>query len=87
MHFFHLHQVDSSTSTIRLVRGSVALLRYFPCRSKGCRHLLQTLSLIYDSYGLLDIFIDGNLLFRYVMLDGRIEDTGTIFYPLLNKVA
>ena len=41
----------------------------------------------YEGYGLLDIFIDGNLLFRYEMLDGRIEGTGTIFYPLLNKVA
>lgn len=38
-------------------------------------------------YGLLDIFLDGHLLFRYEMRNGKIEGTGTIFYPDLGKVA
>lgn len=73
------------------VYGRVYLMDCSPYYMKNQKPLYVTRKSTYiekyGGYGLLDIFIDGNLLFRYELLDGRIEGTGTIFYPLLNKVA
>jgi hypothetical protein len=40
-----------------------------------------------DGSGLLDIFIDGKLLFKYYMINGRIEGIGHIYYPKTGHIA
>lgn len=82
---------NQSTDSLFCVYGRVYLMDCAPYYMQKQKPLYVTRKTTYtdkyEGYGLLDIFIDGNLLFRYEMLDGRIEGTGTIFYPLLNKVA
>jgi hypothetical protein len=40
-----------------------------------------------DGSGLLEIFTDGNLLFKYYMIKGRIEGIGHIYYPNTGHIA
>lgn len=91
-------QIDSSfqvydyfnqrTDSLFCVYGRVYLMNCAPYYIQKKKTLYITRKTTYeDNSGLLDIFIDGELLFRYSMVNGKVEGTGIIFNLHTGKVA
>lgn len=78
------HRIDS----LFCLYGRVTLMDCSPYYLYKKRPIYITRKLTYkDGSGMLDIFIDDKLLFRYYMINGRIEGSGYIFYPQTGHVA